>query len=63
MKQKGIILIVAGILGIIFVVSFDKIVGKPVNDISGPVSITALVLCGIIIISGIIFLFKKSCKK
>lgn len=58
MKAKGIILIVLGILGIIFVCSFDIIVGKPVNDITGPKSISALVICGIFIIIGIGFLLK-----
>jgi hypothetical protein len=52
-KTKGIALIVLGILGAIFVCTFDIIVGKPVNDISGPKSIFALIVCGILIIAGI----------
>ena len=63
MKKKGIILILIGILGVIFVASFDKITGKPVNDISGPKSIAALIVCGILIIIGIISLLKRIHKK
>jgi hypothetical protein len=59
MKAKGIILIALGILGAIFVCTFDIIVGKPVNDIGGPKSIAALIFCGILIILGIRFIFKK----
>ena len=63
MKKKGIILITLGILGTIFVLSFDKLAGKPVNDISGPKSITVLIVCAILIILGIISLSKKCCCK
>jgi hypothetical protein len=59
MKTRGIILIIIGILGSIFVCVFDTIVGKPVNDITGPKSISMLVFCGILIIIGIRFLLKK----
>jgi len=62
MKAKGIILIVLGVLGAIFVCTFDIIVGKAVNDITGPKSISALVICGIFIITGIRFLLKSSKK-
>jgi len=58
MKKKGIILVVLGILGAIFVSTFDIIAGKPVNDISGPKSITALIICGILILMGIRFWLK-----
>jgi hypothetical protein len=58
-KVKGIILIVLGILGGIFVCTFDIMVGKPVNDITGPKSISVLVICGVLIIAGIRLLFKK----
>lgn len=60
MKKKGIILIVLGFLGVMFISTYDLIVGKPVNDISGPKSISALVFCGILIIIGIRFLLKNS---
>ncbi len=53
MKTKGIFLIIFGALGIIFVCTYDIIVGKPVNDISGPKSISALVVCGVLILIGI----------
>lgn len=53
MKIKGIVLIVLGILGAIFVCTFDIIMGKPVNDISGPKSISALVFCGVLVIAGV----------
>jgi len=59
MKTKGLILIIIGILGSIFVCVFDILVGKPVNDITGPKSISALVFCGFLIIIGIRFLLKK----
>ena len=58
MKKKGIVLIVLGILGAIFVYTFDIIMGKPVNDISGPKSISALIFCGILIIVGVRFILK-----
>lgn len=57
------ILIVLGILGAIFVCTFDIIMGKPVNDITGPKSISALVLCGIFIATGFIFVAKSSKKQ
>jgi len=59
MKRKGVIFIVLGILGIIFVSIFDIIMGKPVNDITGPSSILALIICGLLIIMGITYLKKK----
>ena len=60
MKVKGIILILLGVLAAIFVCTFDIIVGKSVNDITGPTSISALVICGFFIIAGIRFLLKNS---
>ena len=62
MKKKGILLIVFGILGVIFVSTFDIIMGKPVNDVSGPKSISALIFCGILIIMGIRFILKGAKK-
>lgn len=59
MKKKGIILIALGVLGAIFVCAFDALVGKPVCDITGPKSITALIICGILIVTGIRSLLKK----
>ena len=62
MKKKGIILITLGILGSIFVCTFDILMGKPVNDISGPKSIPALIFCGILIIMGFRFILKGAKK-
>lgn len=59
MKIKGLILILVGVLGAIFVCTFDIIMKKPVNDITGPISISALVICALFIITGIKFIFKK----
>ena len=59
MKAKGIIFIVLGILGIIFIGTYDIIAGKPVNDITGPKSITALIIFAIIILLGIRSLIKS----
>ncbi|MFH0790891.1 MAG: hypothetical protein V2A64_04590 [Candidatus Omnitrophota bacterium] len=58
MKKNGIVLIILGVLGAIFVCTFDIIMGKPVNDISGPKSTPALIFCGILIIAGIRLLLK-----
>ncbi len=60
MKIKGIILIVLGVLGGIFVLTFDIIMGKAVNDITGPKSIFAFAICGVLIIAGVYFRLKKS---
>ncbi len=62
MKKKGLILIALGVLGGIFILTFDIIAGKPVNDISGPRSISALILCGTFIITGVAILIKNSKK-
>lgn len=59
MKTKGAILIALGVLGGIFVCTFDIIMGKPVNDITGPLSISALVVCALFIIIGIRALPRK----
>jgi hypothetical protein len=48
-----------GVLGSIFVLTFDWIVGKPVNAISGPKSITALIICDVIVIIGVLLIGKK----
>ena len=58
-KTKGLMLILMGIAGAIFVCTFDILVGKPVNDISGPKSISALILSAIFIISGAVIILKK----
>ncbi|MBU4311696.1 MAG: hypothetical protein KJ706_03130 [Candidatus Omnitrophica bacterium] len=58
MKKKGTVLIVLGIAGIIFVLLFDIIVGKP-NYYIGPKSIAAFIACMIFIITGTRSLRKK----
>lgn len=62
MKAKGVILITLGVLGCIFVCTFDIIVGKTVNDITGPKSIPALIISAIFIITGVCLLLKSSKK-
>ena len=58
MRRKAIILIVLGVLGGIFVCTFDLIAGKPVNDITGVKSISALIISSLFIIIGIRLLLK-----
>ena len=52
-RKNGIVLLIIGVIGIVFVCTFDIIMGKPVNDITGPKSITGLVISAIFIILGI----------
>jgi len=47
-----------GVVGIVFTSTFDIIAGKAENYI-GPKSIIAIIICGLLIILGIIFLLKK----
>ncbi|MBU0693703.1 MAG: hypothetical protein KKC11_03420 [Candidatus Omnitrophica bacterium] len=63
MKVKSIMLIVLGVLGIIFVCAFDTLAGKPVNDITGPRSVSAFFICGLAIIAGIRLFLKSSLNK
>nr|MBU1327929.1 hypothetical protein [Candidatus Omnitrophota bacterium] len=58
MKTKSLILIMLGVVGIVFTSTFDIIAGKAENYI-GPKSIIAIIICGLLIILGIIFLLKK----
>ncbi|MBL7084570.1 MAG: hypothetical protein ISS43_00490 [Candidatus Omnitrophica bacterium] len=60
MKVKGILLLLVGVLGAIFVSRYDIIVGKPINDVTGPKSIIAFLICAVLIIIGVRFLSKKS---
>ena len=57
-KTKGVILIIFGIAGAIFVSMFDIIAGKPENMI-GPKSIIAIIICVLLIVQGIVSLLKK----
>lgn len=52
MRVKGLVLILLGVLGAAFVSTFDIIMRKPVNDITGPKSISALVVCALLVITG-----------
>ena len=58
-KNKAIAFMAAGIIGAIFILRYDVIMGKPVNDITGPRSIAGLIVCGLFILQGIIYLKKK----
>ncbi|MBU1006809.1 MAG: hypothetical protein KKH08_04370 [Candidatus Omnitrophica bacterium] len=59
MKKNGKNLITLGVLGVIGILLFDIVLRKPVYNISGPKSITGFIICGILIIAGLIFLKKK----
>lgn len=59
-KVKGAVLILLGITGIIFGCTFDIIMKKPMNDITGPKSIAGFVISGILIVWGIRLLAKKT---
>lgn len=59
MKAKGLVLILVGFAAGIFVCTFDIIVGKPVNDITGPKSLLALFVCLFLIVTGTTLLLKK----
>ncbi len=54
MRLKGIVLIVIAFFGVIFISTFDIVMGKPVNDISGPKSIISLMICLLFLIKGIV---------
>ena len=58
-RNYGFLLILMGIAGIVFICSFDILVGKPVNDISGPKSISVFILSAIFIIAGVVSILKK----
>jgi len=42
--------------------SYDKIMQKPVNDFSGPISTPGLIICGILVVTGAFLMLKKSGK-
>lgn len=54
MKVKAFILMAVGVLGSIFILTFDWIMRKPVNDITGPISTPGLILCGLLVIFGVL---------
>ena len=57
MKLRGVMLILLGVAGGIFVYLFDIIAGKPENYI-GPKSYFALGVCFVILIAGLRLLIK-----
>jgi len=57
MKKKGMLLMAVAILGAIFVLTFDIIVGKPEYSI-GIKSIIALIACAVLLITGLRLLKK-----
>ena len=58
-KTKAKILIVLGILGIVFVCTWDFFLGKAVTDITGPKSIVVLAVSVSMILLGFIALKSK----
>ena len=58
-KIQGAILLLLGIVGAIFVFTYDILAGKLVNDISGAKSISALIICAVLIVMGVRFLLKR----
>ncbi|MCX5692814.1 MAG: hypothetical protein NTX47_03915 [Candidatus Omnitrophica bacterium] len=58
MKTEGLIFIILGVVGAIFVSTYDIILGKAMNYI-GPKSIIAFFVCALLIIRGAISFLKK----
>jgi hypothetical protein len=61
--KSGLILITLGALGCLAIILYDPLMGKPVNDFTGPVSTPALVFCAVVILAGIIISAKAKAKK
>jgi hypothetical protein len=61
MKVNGRLLILLGILGIAIVLT-DKTIRHSVQFI-GPKSLLAFIICGILIVTGILLLLRKKTKK
>jgi hypothetical protein len=60
MRKKAVMFIVLGIVGVIFVCSWDIIMRKPVNDITGLKSVSALIICVALIARGTSLCLKKT---
>ena len=58
-KIQGIVLLVVGVLGSVLVGTFDLLVGKGINDLSGPKSIAALAVFAIFVASGVRFILMQ----
>lgn len=59
-KHGGLFLIILGILGSALVFTWDIIMKKPINDISGFKSIAALAICVVLIILGVMKLVREN---
>ena len=53
-KHGGLFLIILGIVGSALVFTWDIIMKKPVNDITGFRSVAALAVCVVLVILGVI---------
>ncbi|MBM3249516.1 MAG: hypothetical protein FJZ09_01545 [Candidatus Omnitrophica bacterium] len=53
MKRKGLLLVILGVIGALYVYFFDLLMGKPMNDVTGPKSVVAFVICGILVLAGL----------
>lgn len=61
-RIQGIVLLLTGVFGAVFVGTYDIIMSKQVNDITGPKSITALIICSLFIVMGVRFILKEAKK-
>ncbi|MBN3038524.1 MAG: hypothetical protein JW869_03805 [Candidatus Omnitrophica bacterium] len=61
-RLQGIVLLLTGVFGAVFVGTYDILMQKPVNDITGPKSITAIVICALFIVMGVKFILRESKK-
>jgi hypothetical protein len=53
------LLIIAGVTGGALIISYDPLMGKPVNDFTGPVSTPMLIACVLLIIMGLFLQLKN----
>ena len=52
MTRARVALLIAGLLGLLAVFTGDMVMGKPVNDFTGPVSTPAMVISAILVVAG-----------
>ena len=57
--NRGWGLVVLGILGTLFVLNYDKLMGKPVNNFTGPKSVAGFIFCGLLVLIGVILAIKE----
>lgn len=60
MKKKALLLIIFGVVGVIFILNFDVIMGKSVNDVTGPKSFFGFFISFLAIFEGIKMLIVKT---